>query len=197
MKRLLKISSVVAVALLVGLIGMWVVLGRADGPTGPIPGGELTTGAFADDIDVDWAVVLEGLAVAEIELQLLEPPGSRTTGAFVFAGDLYVPVDLGYVWRRVPNATGRRVLQLIWFFKRWHEDVLRDGRVVLRVHGKRYRRTAVRVTDPALLAKFRAHVSQAATEFMGELLPVETDPDEIWFFRLDPRAQITSILSDQ
>ena len=189
MKRLLKVGLVGVLFLTLALVATWIILGYADGRTGPIPGGVLTTGAFVDDPEVDWPAVLDGLAVAEIELQLVDPPGSRTVGAFVSGSDLYVPVDLGYVWRRVPDPTLRRILHLIWLFKGWHEDVLVDGRVVLRVHGKRHRRTAVRVTDPTLLTEFRAHVSGAAAAFMGELLPIQTDPAEIWFFRLDPPAQ--------
>jgi hypothetical protein len=188
MKRVLRVFCVSILVLALTLVALWAVLTRSDGPTGPIPGGELTSGLLVEEAQIDWSAVLGDQAVAEIELQLVEPPGSRTTGAFVFGGHLYVPVDLGYVWRRVPDATTRRVLHLIWLLKRWHEDVIADGRVVIRIDGRRYERTAARVTDPILLERFRARVSDAAAEFMGGLSPVETDPADIWFFRMDPRV---------
>ena len=187
MRSMLKFVGYALAVLGVGLVVLWVVLQRADGPTGPIRGGEFRTGAFVDG-QVDWNAVLGAQPVAEVELQLVDPPGSRVTGAFVHDGDLYVPCDLGYLWRRVPDPTMRRVLHLIWLFKGWHEDALRDGRVVLRIEGKRYKRQAVRVTDPTLLAGFRSNVAGAAAEFFGGLLEIETDPDDIWFFRLDPRS---------
>ncbi len=80
------------------------------------------------------------------------------------------------------------MLSPIHRFKRWHEDALRDGRVVLRIAGKRYERQAVRVTDPELLAKLRSIVVEMANQyFSSSLLDVPTDPQEIWFFRMEPR----------
>ena len=184
MIRILGIALVAIVA--IPFVG-WIALRFADGPRGPLPGGALRNGELVDDPDVDWEAVFGDQPVGEIELQLVEPAGSRTVGAFLHDGDLYVPCDLGFIWRRVPNDTMRRVLHVIWLFKRWHEDALVDGRVVVRVGGKRFERQAVRITDPAALATFREHVSKAASEYMGGLLPIETDPEDIWFFRLDPR----------
>ena len=84
----------------------------------------------------------------------------------------------------------RWVLHLIYVFKHWHEDVSKDGRVVARIQGTRYQRQAVRVTDPALLAALHSRVEEEAEEMLGaplgELPP--DDPNDIWFFRLDPRA---------
>jgi hypothetical protein len=185
-KRLLKALGIVGVVLIVALGVTWGVLSRADGPTGPIPGGELVSGELVEDPNVDWTPIFGTEPVGEIELQLEAPVGSRITGAFLHEGDLYVPCDLGYMWRRVPDGTMRGLLRVIWFFKDWHENALLDGRVVLRIDGKRYRRQAVRISDPALETKFRADLSRAAGEFFGGLLPIETDPDDIWFFRLDP-----------
>lgn len=159
----------------------------ADGPKGPIPGGELTSGDFFDATAVDWAEVLGDRPVAEIELQLMDPVSSRTTGAFAYDGQIYVPCDLGFVWRRLPTGIARSLLHTIWIFKDWHQNADVDGRVVVRVQGKRYKLNAVRVTDQALMSKFRKHVSTAA-EGAFELLDVKTDPNDIWFFRLDPRS---------
>ncbi len=183
---LIVVVSLLALLLLVaGALLLYVRNG--DGPRGPIPGGELVRGELVDSQNVDWQQVLQEQAVGEIELQLLNPVGSRVTGAFVHAGELYVPCDLGYVWRRVPSTSLRTVLRVIWWFKDWHLHAAEDGRVIVRAAGKRYARTAVRVTDEALLDTFRNQVSTAAAEYFGGLNPIQTDPEDIWFFRLDPR----------
>jgi hypothetical protein len=108
----------------------------------------------------------------------------------VYEGQLYVPCDLGFLYRRIPSAPFRWIGAVIYTFKHWHQDALRDGRVVLRVSGKRYERQAVRVTDPELLAKLRSITEERARKYMakaGGLLDVPADPDSIWFFRMEPR----------
>jgi hypothetical protein len=73
--------------------------------------------------------------------------------------------------------------------KHWNHDAERDGRAVLRIGDLRYERQAVRVTDPELLAALRAETLERASRFFGKpLLDVPTDPEAIWFFRMDPRA---------
>jgi len=161
----------------------------SDGPTGPLPGGAFRTGTLVSDTNVDWTGVLKGNL---IELQLVNPAGSRTTGAFVYKGQLYVPCDLGFFWRRLPSARGRWMASVLWFFKRWHLDAENDGRVVLRVDGKLYEREAVRITDTQLLGQLRLTMEDLATPVMEKrygapLLPVKVNPEDIWFFRLDPR----------
>jgi hypothetical protein len=105
--------------------------------------------------------------VPQIEFQLLEPPRSRTTWVVVHEGHAYVPCG-------VPSFR---------LFKQWPHEAMRDGRAVVRVEGQRHRRMATRVTDPAL----------AGT--LGELVsgkygaPSSDDPEAVWFFRLDPRAE--------
>ncbi len=182
--RWLGIALVALVAVLVAaLIGIGVVARFSDGSIGPFPGGPLSTGTLVSEPDVDWSFA-HG---QEIELQLVEPRGSRTTGIMVDEAQLYVPCDLGFMWGRFSGRT-RWMLHLIYVFKRWHEDALRDGRVVLRIAGKRYERQAVRVTAPELLATLRSMIEELANQyFSSPLLDVPTDPKDIWFFRIDPR----------
>lgn len=169
----------------------WFSMRFSDGPKGPIPGGELRLGELVDATHIQWDEVLGDQSIAEIELQLENPVSSRTTGAFVHNGKLYVPCDLGYVWRRLPDGSARLMLHTIWLFKDWHEKISIDGRVVIRVEGKRYKLNAVRVMEEELNSQFRERISTAAGEFF-ELLPVKTDPKDIWFFRLDARSENTS-----
>lgn len=184
-----RLALFVLLALLVLIGAVLVAVRFADGPVGPIPGGALTKGPLVTDADIDWNGVLGGQSVATIEFQLVEPVGSRSVGAFAHEGELYVPCDLGFVWRRMPDTSTRTLLRLIWVFKRWHEDALKDGRVVIRVDGKRYARQAVLVTDETLKTAFRQKVLAGAEEFFGGLMPIETDPKDIWFFRLDARSK--------
>lgn len=184
----MKTAGIVTLVLIIGLVVAGLVAQRmSDGPTGPIQGGPLIAGELVSGL-VDWNVVLGEDWMGEIELQLVEPPGSRVTAAFVYEDQFYIPCDLGFIWRRLPDTSTRWLLHLIWLLKGWHEDALHDGRAVLRIDGKRYERQAVRVTDPELLPTLRTRVETPAAEFFGGLLPDEPDTEAIWFFRMDPRS---------
>lgn len=184
--KLFRVAAMVAAGSIVLLIAAVLVAQRvSDGPMGPISGGPLRAGELVTDANVDWSYFPGG----EIELQLVEPAGSRITGAFVHERELYVPCDLGFIWRRVPSTRFRLILSAIYRVKHWHEDAVRDGRVVLRIKGNRYERQAVRVTDPALLATLRSVIEDAADKVFSPpgLMDVPADPEAIWFFRMDPR----------
>jgi len=106
----------------------------------------------------------------------------------VYEGQLYVPCDLGFIWRRAP-APAKWLMALVSLVKRWHEQVLRDGRVVIRIRGDRYERQAVRVNEPQLLEALRASVEERAVGLLSSpLREASPDTDAIWFFRLDPRS---------
>jgi hypothetical protein len=192
--RILRWLGIAVAVLSATIAGIGVVARFSDGPIGPFPGGKLRLGPLVTEANVDWSLAtggesgIQGAEPLFVELQLVEPLGSRTTGAMLYEGQLFVPCDLGFLWRRVP-APPRWMLSLIYRFKRWHEDVLLDSRVVLRVGAKRYEREAVRVTDPELLKALRLEVEAGAARMFGAPLgEVPTDgPRDIWFFRLEPR----------
>ena len=171
----------------------------SDGPvTAMIPGAELRAGTLVADADVDWLTVLQGggtcvngacAPMKPVELQLVEPPTSRYVGIMVHEGELYVPCDLGFMWGRFEGGQ-RWILHLIYVFKRWHQDAVRDGRVVLRIDGKRYEGLAVRVTDSELLVALRAQLEDMARQWVAPnplAPPPHEGPNDIWFFRIDPR----------
>lgn len=151
---------------LAAAIGLLVVVGVVarflDGPLGPLPGGPLRAGELVTGPDVDWAKLAD---VREVELQLVEPPRSRTTWFLVRDGVAYVPC-------------GFPTMRLL---KHWPYELARDGRVILRIAGKRYERQAVRVTDreewDALARISQAKYAHGAPAY----------PDDVWFFRLEPR----------
>ena len=160
----------VAAAGLVLSIGVVALAARfLDGPVaifagGPLRGGELVTGP-----EPDWAFARE---VREIELQLLEPPRSRTTWVLVHEGRLYVPC--GYMTRR----WGR-----LW--KRWPLEAERDGRAVVRIGDRRWERQAVRVLDEGL---FAALAAEAGRKYGARIPPGPLATTDVWFFELAPRG---------
>jgi hypothetical protein len=185
MKRVLGYVAVALGGLIVAIVATVLLAGRfADGPIGPIAGGpfrsgELVTGPAA------WPPIQDG---RQVELQLVDPPQSRTTGSLIYEDKLYIPCDLGFIWRRLPSAGMRGIARVLWAVKHWHEDALRDGRAVLRIDGKRYQGQAVRVEDPALLGALRALMEERAAAYMHTTLTgAPADPEAIWFFRIDPR----------
>jgi hypothetical protein len=113
----------------------------------------------------DWSFATD---VEEVELQLLEPPRSRITWIVVHEGRPYIPC--GFL--DVP------------FWKQWPHEAVRDGRALLRLDGRLYPLMAERVTDTALHAEL-SRLAAAKYRFGGDLPP---DPEQVWYFRLSPRA---------
>jgi hypothetical protein len=156
---LLGVLALVLLAFLVGVAARF-----ADGPVGPFPGGPLQAGELGPGGAVDWSAQAD---VREIELQLVDPPRSRTTWLVVRDGVAYVPCGF-------PNA---RLL------KQWPHELAEDDRVVVRVGAARYERRAVRVTDAE-----EWHALAAISEAKyGHRTP--SYPDDVWFFRLEPREE--------
>lgn len=161
-----------------------IALRFADGPIGPLPGGRLRTGERVEVRDIDWSFARD---VSFAEIQLEDPPRSRKTGLLEHEGKVYVPCDLGFVWRRVPPPA-RWLMALVGWVKRWHHDVLMDGRIVVRVRGRRYACQAIRIDDPDLVRALSGKLESRAESFLGAPLAAHPDePGPIWFFRLDPR----------
>ena len=164
MLKFLRWFATACAVLLAALVLLAIVARFADGPIGLFAGGPLRSGELISDPDLDWSFVEP---VQEIELQLLEPPRSRTVWIVFHEGHPYVPC--GFL--KVP----------LW--KQWPHQAVRDGRAVVRIDGKRYERQAVRVTDAELYAALAARVA----EKYGGGGSGTPDPDSVWFFRLDPR----------
>jgi hypothetical protein len=66
--------------------------------------------------------------------------------------------------------------------KRWPSQVAGDGRVVLRIEGRRFERQATRVEDPALVTALQQSLARKY-----ELSPETAADPGTWFFRLGPR----------
>lgn len=91
----------------------------ADGPIQFLPGGVLESGELVDFASVDWEALAER---RDIEVEIVSTRSSRLLRFTVYDGRPYLSCGLA--------CDGERV-------KRWAYSVDRDGRVVLRIDGRR------------------------------------------------------------
>jgi hypothetical protein len=162
---------------LAGTIGVGLFLAAAlvmgvrfgDGPVTIIPGGLLKSGEWFNGREPDWTFASD---IKEMELQLVEPPGSRTTWLQVHDKKLYVVS--GYM-----NST----LGHIW--KQWPAHAQKDGRAVIRIGGQRYERQLVRILDdwPVL----EGITSEVYRKYDVALSVDMAKSGDAWFFALEPR----------
>lgn len=152
-----------AFAVLVALAGATFVSARfADGPLGPIPGGKLVAGELVTDPGVDWSFARDA---RELEIEIAGR--SRTTWLVVHGGALYVPAGFMRSAR-----------------KQWPYEALEKPVVVVRLDGRRFERTAVRLADDA---PERAAILEALATKYAIASREGSGPEDVWLFRMDPR----------
>ena len=160
MRRALRWLGLALVAVAVAVGAVLVAARFHDGPLGPITGGTFRSGEPAAP-PADWS-----FATDETRMELELPPElgrSITTGVVVVDGRLYVPC-------------------LFAAAKRWPHAVLRDPRVRVRLAGKVYELRAVRLDDPATLARVGPVFVAKYPETDGSSLGTRD-----WLFALEPR----------
>ena len=178
--RFLRWIGIALAVFILGLVAIAIVARSSDGPLGgyPLavfPGGPLRSGELVEAPEPDWSFARD---IELLELQLVDPAGSRNTWLIVHEGKLYVPC--GYMdswWGRL--------------YKKWPIDAMKDGRAVVRIAGKRYEREAIRVTDPELFWSLARAVLEKYLPGEDESLPDELSTPEstgVWFFELAPRG---------
>lgn len=116
----------------------------------------------------DWSFLGD---VGTIDLQLLDPPRSRVVWVADYDGKAYVVS--GYMG----GVVGR-----LW--KHWPAQAERDGRAVMRINGRRYERTLVRVTTGVEVLE---GVSAELDRKYGFGQPGSIEAGETWLFELAPR----------
>lgn len=158
MKALRWIGSVFAILVSLGVLVALLARGF-DGPVGPLAGGPFETGEEVSG-PVDWAFVED---VRELELQLVEPPRSRTVWIVHHRGAAYIPCGF-------PDFR-------LW--KQWPHHAVADGRAVLRSDGRLYPGRLVKVEDPEL---FRAVGGVVLTKYE---MDAELDSELLWLFRFE------------
>lgn len=172
--------------IILAVVGLLIAQRVSDGPMSFIQGGPFRTGELVDEQVTDWSFA-QG---KRTEFELVGFGTSRTAGFVILDGVAYMTCDLGFMWNRFEPGLLKSVLHVIYVFKHWHTDAVQDGRVLLRVDGDEiYRTQFVKVEDPELNARLRVRLEQVANEhFDSDLGPPPAEPpNDIWFFRMDPR----------
>ena len=163
----------VSLVLALVLLGAGLLIGArfADGPIEIIAGGPFRTGVLQSGAEPDWSFVRD---IPTIEFQSLEPERSRTTWVLYHDGRVFIPC--GYM----TSTFGR-----IW--KKWPLEAERDGRVILRIDGKLYERSLVRIQDDPVLEPVLAELSRKYTR--GQAIPLTAvDSGSLWIFEVKPRS---------
>ena len=167
-----KILVVVGVLILIPVVvfGTLAVSARAsDGPSAVFSGGPLVAGELVTGPEPDWSFARD---VGTIELQLLDPPRSRLIWIAEHEGKIYVVS--GYM----SSFLGR-----LW--KKWPAQAEQDGRAILRIDGKRYERTLVRLKTEPVVAGVTAEFSR---KYGAGMTPASIESENTWLFELAPRG---------
>jgi hypothetical protein len=169
--RILRWMAGVMGVVVLSVVALVIGARFADGPIVIIPGGPLEAGELVTGAEPDWTFARD---IGEMELQLVEPPQSRTIWLQVHDEKLYVVS--GYM-----NST----LGRLW--KKWPAQALQDGRAVIRIDGKRYERQLVRILDDRpLLEAIAAEVNR---KYGAPLSADMAASGDAWFFALEPRQR--------
>ena len=159
------------------VISIFVVARFSDGPIGSEPPLEMVTaGSFktgelqAGPTEPDWSFLKD---YPTVQFQLLDPPRSRTT--FIMQTRVRIFIPSGYM-----NST----MGKIW--KHWPMEAEQDGRAILRVDGKLYERSMVRIQEGEILD---AVLGELSRKYAGGFPISRTaiDSGDLWIFELEPR----------
>ena len=143
----------------------------ADGPWGMIPGGAFARPAVK--APSDWSFTKD---LDTVELQLLEPVGSRTSWVIQHNNRIFIPS--GYM-----NAP----IGKLW--KHWPKNAEQNGAALLRIDGSVFSVTMQRTKDVKTL---RPILAELAHKYMSMQPPIsamldEVASDNLWVFELVPR----------
>ncbi len=139
----------------------------SDGPSVVFSGGPLVAGELVTGPEPDWSFARD---VRNIELQLLDPPRSRTLWIVEHEGKIYLNSNymLGFIGR-------------LW--KRWPAQAERDGRAILRVQGKKYERQLVRIQTGAIVDDVAAAFNR---KYNAGMTRAEVESGKLWLFEMAP-----------
>ncbi len=172
MKIVRKVLLVIGVLVLIPVVALSALAISArgsDGPSALFGGGPLVAGELVTGAEPDWSFARD---IGTIELQLLEPPRSRLIWIVESEGKIYIVS--GYMG----SAIGR-----LW--KRWPVQAERDGRAIVRIAGKRYERTLVRIRTGAEVDGVTAELSR---KYRSNTTPAAIEAGSTWLFELAPRG---------
>ena len=139
----------------------------SDGPSVIFSGGPLVAGELVTGPEPNWSFVRD---IRDFELQLLNPPRSRTLWIVEHEGKLYIN----------SNYMGG-LRERIW--KRWPAQAERDGRAIMRIEGKRYERELVRIKTGAMVEGITAEFNR---KYGVVMTPADVEAEELWLFEMAP-----------
>ena len=157
------------VAVLLGLLLLTGIAARySDGPIAIFPGGELVSGELHTGQEPAGTFARD---ISELELQLLDPPRSRTLWPEVhdkrlFVVSAYMNSPVGGIW------------------KKWPAEMEKDPRARIRIDGKRYERTVKRTHDPVVIAAINSEIGRKYGQAPS---PDADQTGDVWYFELVPR----------
>ena len=166
-RRVLVVIGVLVLIPVFALGALAVSARVSDGPSVVFSGGPLVAGELVTGPEPDWSFARD---VRTIELQLLDPPRSRTLLIVEHEGKVYVRSNY------MGGLIGR-----LW--KRWPAQAERDGRAIMRIEGKRYERTLVRIKTGAIVDGVAAEFNR---KHGGGMTPAAVEAEEMWLFEMAP-----------
>ena len=172
-KKLLHSLFVITLLLMFALVSLAIYARFSDRPSVIFAGGALESGELITGPEPDWSFARD---INLIELQLVDPPRSRTLWVVEYQGKLYLN----------SNYMGG-LRQRLW--KKWPGEAERDGRSILRIDGKRYERHLIRVKSGDAVEG----VTKEFTRKYGvPMTPQEVEEGKLWLFELSPPQSGTS-----
>ena len=166
-RRVLVVIGVLVLIPVFALGALAVSARNSDGGSRVFSGGPLVAGELVTGPEPDWSFARD---VRTIELQLLDPPRSRTLLIVEHEGKVYVRSNY------MGGLIGR-----LW--KRWPAQAERDGRAIMRIEGKRYERTLVRIKTGVVVQGVTAELSR---KYGSTTTPADIEAGATWLFELAP-----------
>ena len=163
-QRLLVVIGILVLIPVFALGALAVSARFSDGPSVIFSGGPLVAGELVTGPEPDWSFVRN---VGTFELQLLNPPRSRTLWIVEREGKLYIN----------SNYMGG-LRERLW--KRWPAQAERDGRAIMRIEGQRYERELVRIKTGAVVEGITAEFNR---KYRAVMTPADVEARNCGFSR--------------
>ena len=140
----------------------------SDGSNFVFSGGPLVEGELYSGPEPDWSFVDD---IPLIELQLINPPTTRTIWTAENEGKLYV-------WSGYMGTTVGRM------WKQWPLQAEADGRAIVRINGVRYERNLRRIQSGPDLEGIAAAITN---KYPSQTTPASIESGSVWLFEAEPR----------
>ena len=140
----------------------------SDGSNFVFSGVPLVEGELYSGPEPDWSFVDD---IPLIELQLINPPTTRTIWTAENEGKLYV-------WSGYMGSTVGRM------WKQWPLQAEADGRAIVRINGVRYERNLRRIQSGPALGGIAAAITN---KYPSRTTAASIESGSVWLFEAEPR----------